>query len=141
MSYGIPSFVAYKSVRTSHEFPTTSPIIQTPQHRLNIMPLPVLFLTSFAESGLLNIYSAKTKEEFDAAFESFFYKDVEITVNDKKVTRDAYKAQLLKQITHKHVNDSTVNFAGAVEVDDQNSDLVSSSLLNYRDTHKILTQV
>ena len=87
------------------------------------MPVPALFLVSFSENGLTSIYTSKTQEAFDTAFDNVFSHNVVVTINGQATTRHAYKQQVWQQV--QGLKSGTVTFPGAVQSVDSGSELVS----------------
>jgi hypothetical protein len=77
-------------------------------------PGPVLPpLPEWVEGRLTAIYQAKSRDDFDTAFDEFISKDVEITVNGAKTTREQYKQTLEQQRFLE--NHATLKFDGIVQ--------------------------
>jgi hypothetical protein len=83
-------------------------------------PLPSL--EGWVENHLISIYKAKTRDEFDVAFDAFITKHnphdkrepVSIFVNGEKMTREEYKKALLSQ--RELEKDVALEFDGVVKV-------------------------
>ncbi len=71
-------------------------------------------LSDWAEAHIKAIFQATKQEAFDEAFEAFFAKHTEITVNGKKISRAQYKEQIGNE-KGQEVS-ATVHFPGVVEV-------------------------
>ena len=80
-----------------------------------IRPGPVSSLSTFAEGGLRAVYTATNKNAFDTAFSEFFARNVEVTLNGKKVDSAHFKQELWNE---KHnERRGTVTYLGIVEYD------------------------
>jgi hypothetical protein len=81
---------------------------------------PALFvlpnLTRWTETHLLGILNAKTKDEFDQAFDWFLAKEAQVTVNGLELSREDYKLRLLDVSTAANLVEGVeVKFGSAVE--------------------------
>jgi hypothetical protein len=75
---------------------------------------------------LTGILESKTQNDFNTAFDYTFAADAQFTVNNKRVTRDAYKAQLLAESPASPVERSTVvTIEGQTEVQTGNQGQLS----------------
>ena len=70
-------------------------------------------LTIFAESGLRSILTATTPPAFSLAFDAFFSRFLEATLNGKTMSRAEFKLALLD--VQRNARESTVDFSGAVQ--------------------------
>lgn len=71
-------------------------------------------LTNWTEEHFQALIQTTSSDEFDAAFDALFAKDVNITVNGVPFTREQYKQQFQGGASANF--SATVNFSGAVEV-------------------------
>ncbi|EJF60234.1 hypothetical protein DICSQDRAFT_19491, partial [Dichomitus squalens LYAD-421 SS1] len=53
----------------------------------------------WVEQRIKAVYTAKTTEDFDSAFDAFVAKDVTVKVNGKSMSRDEYKKMVQGEIT------------------------------------------
>ena len=88
-------------------------------------------LPTWVKENITGLYSAKTEEQFDSAFDVFIAKDVKITVNGQHVSRDKYKSMIFGEI--KSDVSATVTFNGLVSVpaDSQDLNAIGVSELNF----------
>ena len=81
----------------------------------SIRPGPVSSLSTFAEGGLRAVYTATNRNNFETAFGEFFARNVEVTLNGKKVDSEHFKQELWNE---KHnERRGTVTYLGIVEYD------------------------
>ncbi|RPD53646.1 hypothetical protein L227DRAFT_383620 [Lentinus tigrinus ALCF2SS1-6] len=77
--------------------------------------LPVLLtLDSWVQQHITTLYSAKTADDFNTAFDAFISNNVTIKVNGKSMTRDQYKTLIMGEI--KNDDGANVAFNGTVAV-------------------------
>ena len=90
------------------------------------MPLPVVpSLSNLVELGLQNMLHAKSRKDFEKAFDGFIAEDASITMNGKPVARTHYMEHLWKeQMLERSAN---VHFKEVVEVPDDPKALVPVS--------------
>ncbi|THG95846.1 hypothetical protein EW026_g5882 [Hermanssonia centrifuga] len=62
------------------------------------------------------MFQASTQETFDAAFEAFFAKHTDLTINGKKVARAQYKEDIWNEKSSRSKFSVTFKFPGTVEV-------------------------
>ena len=72
-------------------------------------------LTTWTEQHILAIFDAKTEDDFDKAFDAFVSQHATITLNGKRISRDAYKKHLQGENSGE-VAPAVFNVVGAVEV-------------------------
>ena len=98
-------------------------------------PGPVVpSLSAVAETGLTSIYTAKTKADFDTAFDGLFAVPVDVTINGNKSTRAHFKQQLWKEAEGQ--TSGNVTFKGVVEVPEDPKDPIAVRITR-RDCSKI----
>ncbi|TBU24858.1 hypothetical protein BD311DRAFT_780700 [Dichomitus squalens] len=78
-------------------------------------------LQDWVEQRIKAVYTAKTTEDFDSAFDAFVAKDVTVKVNGKSMSRDEYKKMVQGEITGDA--GAQVTFNGIVSVPSQDKDL------------------
>ncbi|KAI0705978.1 hypothetical protein C8T65DRAFT_696295 [Cerioporus squamosus] len=77
--------------------------------------VPILLtLDSWVQQHITSLYSAKTSDDFNSAFDAFISQNVTIKVNGKPMSRDQYKALIMGEI--KNDDGATVAFNGTVTV-------------------------
>ncbi|KIP06750.1 hypothetical protein PHLGIDRAFT_447081 [Phlebiopsis gigantea 11061_1 CR5-6] len=72
-------------------------------------------LSSWTEGRLRALLSAKTKADFDTAFDDFLAPHAHVTLNGETVSRAHYAAQLWNDV-HTNARSVSVSFNGVVEV-------------------------
>ena len=83
--------------------------------------LPVLLtLDSWVQQHITTVYSAKTADDFNTAFDAFISQNVVIKVNGKPMSRDQYKKLVMGEITGDFSAD--ISFNGIVSVPDVTKD-------------------
>ena len=73
-------------------------------------------LTQWAKSNLTALAQAKSQRAFDATFDAFFARYMNITVNGLHVARDVFKQRLFGE--HVLGQPSKIEFRGATEMQD-----------------------
>ena len=77
--------------------------------------LPVLLtLDSWVQQHITTVYSAKTADDFNTAFDAFISQNVIIKVNGKPMSRDQYKTLIMGEI--KNDDGADISFNGIVTV-------------------------
>ena len=77
--------------------------------------LPVLLtLDSWIQQHITTVYSAKTADDFNTAFDAFISQNVIIKVNGKPMSRDQYKTLIMGEI--KNDDGADISFNGIVTV-------------------------
>ena len=77
--------------------------------------LPVLLtLDSWVQQHITTVYSAKTADDFNTAFDAFISQNVIIKVNGKPMSRDKYKTLIMGEI--KNDDGADISFNGIVTV-------------------------
>ena len=77
--------------------------------------LPVLLtLDSWVQQHVTTVYSAKTADDFDTAFDAFISQNVIIKVNGKPMSREQYKTLIMGEI--KNDDGADISFNGIVTV-------------------------
>ena len=77
--------------------------------------LPVLLtLDSWVQQHITTVYSAKTADDFNTAFDAFISQNVVIKVNGKPMSRDQYKTLIMGEI--KNDDGADISFNGIVTV-------------------------
>ena len=77
--------------------------------------LPVLLtLDSWVQQHITTLYSAKTADDFNTAFDAFISQNVIIKVNGKPMSRDQYKTLIMGEI--KNDDGADISFNGIVTV-------------------------
>ena len=77
--------------------------------------LPVLLtLDSWVQQHITTVYSAKTVDDFNTAFDAFMSQNVIIKVNGKPMSRDQYKTLIMGEI--KNDDGADISFNGIVTV-------------------------
>ncbi|EGN98673.1 hypothetical protein SERLA73DRAFT_181249 [Serpula lacrymans var. lacrymans S7.3] len=79
-------------------------------------------LTALTQSRVTSLLTSTTASEFGDVFDSFFDREVNITVNGKHLSRQQYKEQLLSQ-SAVNKRSATVNVSGELEVKDTDGEL------------------
>ena len=87
------------------------------------MPTDIVLpnLPNWFQQHINTLYSAKTAQEFDDAFDAFIAQEVSIKVNGKATSRDEYKQMVQGQITGDV--GAQVTFNGVVSVPSEDKDL------------------
>ncbi|KAI0705977.1 hypothetical protein C8T65DRAFT_577422 [Cerioporus squamosus] len=80
----------------------------------------ILLLPDWVQQHITTLYSAKTADDFDTAFDAFISHKVSIKVNGKPMSRDQYKKLIKGEITNDVSAD--VAFNGVVSVPDVTKD-------------------
>ena len=78
-------------------------------------------LSTWAQRHITAVYSAKTADEFNSAFDAFVSEHVKITVNGKSMSREEYKQMVQGEITADV--GAEVSFNGVVAVPSEDKDL------------------
>ncbi len=73
-------------------------------------------LSAWAETHTNALYQASTKETFDDAYEAYFAKHTEITINGKNVSRAHHKQEIWSDKHDRSEVSATVCFPAVVEV-------------------------
>ena len=77
--------------------------------------LPVLLtLDSWVQQHVTTVYSAKTADDFNTAFDAFISQNVIIKVNGKPMSREQYKTLIMGEI--KNDDGADISFNGIVTV-------------------------
>ncbi|PSR76823.1 hypothetical protein PHLCEN_2v8204 [Hermanssonia centrifuga] len=99
----------------------------------DLQAVPQSPLSVWAETHIKAMFQASTQETFDAAFEAFFAKHTDLTINGKKVARAQYKEDIWNEKSSRSKFSVTFKFPGTVEVPNgtasNNSDLQLTSTL------------
>ncbi|KAG2072830.1 hypothetical protein BDR04DRAFT_959525, partial [Suillus decipiens] len=93
-------------------------------------------LTAFTSSHLTAILTAKNQVEFDTAFDALFARDVDVTYNGEKLSREDYRAQLFSQGSATFEEKvASISIKDQLEVEGQVSGLVGlfyTSIVDYK---------
>ncbi|KAF7795748.1 hypothetical protein EIP86_006915 [Pleurotus ostreatoroseus] len=83
-------------------------------------------LCIFVENGLRAIYEATTKNVFEDAFDQFFSRELDVTVNGETATRQYYKQLLWDEKYHER--SVSASFLGLLAVPSDNEHVVRQTL-------------
>ena len=83
-------------------------------------------LCIFVENGLRAIYEAATKNAFEDAFDQFFSRELDVTVNGETATRQYYKQLLWDEKYHER--SVSASFLGLLAVPSDNEHVVRQIL-------------
>ena len=90
---------------------------------MSLLVLPTL--TAWTSSRLTAVLTAKTQADFNSAFDALFARDVNVTFNGKRLSRQQYQAQLLSQSSAAvEEQGSSVSVQGQLEVQGDQGQLV-----------------
>ena len=82
----------------------------------------LLILPDWVQQNIQQIYTAKTPQDFDTAFEAFIATNARIQFNGKHISREQYKTTIRGEIFDEA--GASVTFNSVVSVQDPNSELV-----------------
>ena len=85
----------------------------------------LLVLPDWVKQHIQEIYTAKTPEDFDTAFDAFIAPNARIQFNGKPISREEYK-KTIRSESPPDIPGSPVTFSSVVSVQDPNSELVRS---------------
>ncbi|KAI0742451.1 hypothetical protein C8Q80DRAFT_908020 [Daedaleopsis nitida] len=96
---------------------------RTPNTRIRTMSSNIVLpdLPTWVQQRITALYSAKTAEDFSAAFDAFVAQHATIKVNGKSLSRDEYKKMVQGEITGDV--GAEVTFNGVVSVPSESKDL------------------
>ncbi|KAI0338588.1 hypothetical protein BDW22DRAFT_1432388 [Trametopsis cervina] len=74
----------------------------------------ILTLTSWTQTRIQNLFAATTQAQFQEAYDAFFAQDVQLTVNNRSISRSDFENELWQTASTK--TSASVQFLGTVEI-------------------------
>lgn len=89
----------------------------------------ILTLTSWTQTRIQNLFAATTQAQFQEAYDAFFAQDVQLTVNNRTISRSDFENELWQTASTK--TSASVQFLGTVEIPTDSSNPLEVRILRY----------